>query len=110
MSADYYDRNGNPITIEEWTTLFADKDYRLLKKSKHKEGKKEFILSTVWLGINHSFNDGIETFETMAFELKPPSWNSVIGEVNFDDLACRRYGTESDAISDHKSTIVTGEK
>ena len=52
----YFDKLGNPITRELWSTLFKD----ILE-----DGTK---ISTVWLGLNHQFGNGPPLiFETMVF-------------------------------------------
>lgn len=54
-----------------------------------------YYISTVDLGIDHSFGIGKPLYyETMIF--KEGSWN---------DLYCKRYSTEKEAIKGHKKAI-----
>lgn len=63
---EYYDKYSVPITEDEWSRLFADKDYRRVGWW-HGEGG--IVVSTVWLGLNHNFlpNSLPAIFETMVF-------------------------------------------
>jgi hypothetical protein len=62
---EYYDREGKEITQKEWAVLHADFDYKVVVK----EEIRGCQVSTVWLGIDHSFadNDPPVIFETMVF-------------------------------------------
>ena len=61
----YYDMDGNLITREEWAALMEDPDYRFLARTEVGEN----VVSTVWLGLDHSFGEGLMPliFETMVF-------------------------------------------
>ncbi len=85
----YYDKEGNPITdVLEWAKLLENKEYKIIKQ--------EILwwrgwLSTVWLGMDHSWGQG-----------KPLIFESVLfffcgGSV----LDCRRYSTLEEAIQGH---------
>jgi hypothetical protein len=59
----YYDRQGKPITTEEWVRLFGDMDYRRVA---YTELPGNRFVSTIWLGINHQFGEGRPlVFESM---------------------------------------------
>jgi hypothetical protein len=61
---DLYDREGKPIDYETWGRLFEDRDYQVLKQTQ----VGPHLVSTVWLGIDHSFGKGPPLiFETMIF-------------------------------------------
>ncbi len=61
---DYYDRDGQTITMGEWARLFEDKSYQRVDRTKI--GDVE--VSTVWLGLNHGPVDGPPLiYETMIF-------------------------------------------
>ena len=64
----YYDRQGNPMTMERWAAAFEDdKIQRLLHEYVDPVG--DVRVSTVWLGLDHRFVDEGEPliFETMVF-------------------------------------------
>jgi hypothetical protein len=65
----YYDRGGQPISLDEWSKLMEDPEYRRI-------GLDEigpYRVSTVWLGLNHSWSSIVGgpdipiIFETMVF-------------------------------------------
>jgi hypothetical protein len=64
----FFDRNGNPISNEEWGRLFQDPKYKIIKQEDLPDEKGR--VSTVWLGINHGGfgpHEKREIFETMIF-------------------------------------------
>ena len=58
-----------------------------------------YLVSTVDLGINHSFDDIPLYYETMIFKIKD-------GEVDFTDVYCERYTTEEEAREGHQRAII----
>ena len=88
----YYDRQGNPITAEQWGKLIGEGN-RVARGEVTFRGVRVEV-STVWLGLNHQFGDGPpQIFETMIF-----------GKVPFDqDLV--RYSTEQQALDGHRRTM-----
>jgi len=61
----YYDKQGNPISMEEWAALFEDFESRVIGKSETAAGCQ---VSTVWLGMNHNYGEGPPLiFETLAY-------------------------------------------
>lgn len=95
---EYYDRKGMPLDdLMEWARLFEDKDYQIIKQTRHKEKGREFWLSTVWLGLDHNFGFGPPLiFETMSLEYKP-KWNEVIASETEWEWQ-ERYSTEEEAL------------
>ncbi|MGD9730140.1 MAG: hypothetical protein AB7L09_02965 [Nitrospira sp.] len=90
----YYDRAGNPISIQTLEHLFREADYRIVKQSRDL-GK---LVSTVWLGIDHASYGPPMIFETMVFRTDPSS-----GEVeDATELACARYSTLVEALAGHE--------
>lgn len=100
----YYDRQGNKISREEFFNLFErGEPYKrvglwgqcsgdLTRSDDLHPG--ELFVSTVWLGIDHSFGRGTpEIFETMVF-------SGAYGE-----NPCIRYATEKAAIAGHNVTV-----
>ena len=82
----YYDRRGNPITVEQWANSLAD---NTVAKTTIGVSGSTVDVSTVWLGLDHSFGDGPPLiFETMVFG----------GNL---DQEQERYSTESEALVGH---------
>lgn len=95
---DYYDRQGNPISMEEWSKKLNDRTYQRVAETTLSDGK---WVSTVWLGLNHSFGDGLPLFfETMVFPSKD----------NFNELDCQRYSSEEEALKGHKEMVEKWQK
>ena len=57
-----------------------------------------YLVSTVDLGINHSFDEIPLYYETMIFPITD-------GEVNYFDVYCDRYTTEEEAKEGHQKAI-----
>lgn len=91
---DYYDRNGQPITFEQWSALRADLDAFGYRRVGLTEVSRNVEVSTVWLGINHNWSDDGPPliFETMIFggPLDQEQW---------------RYATEADAERGHEDAV-----
>lgn len=89
----YYDRQGKPITMEEWAGLFGRLPYKIVRQELLRNG---FMVSTVWLGLDHRWlPDGPPLiFETMVFP--PGGWG---------ELATERYSTEQEAIAGHSALV-----
>ena len=88
----YYDRQGNPITPEEYYDLQRDPEYRTLRVEELENGLE---ISTIWLGSNHNYSRTGPPFifETMIFG----------GKHNLNmPLECRRYATEEEAFEGHE--------
>jgi hypothetical protein len=86
-----YDRQGNPIAdLLEWGRLHEDNAYKRVDATQI--GK--FWVSTVWLGLDHSFGGGPPLiFETMVFE------------DGGSDIYCDRYSTEQEAQEGHDEVV-----
>jgi hypothetical protein len=94
----YFDKLGNPLTLEEFVLLFEDRDYCIIKQTRHKEKGKEFWLSTVWVGINHQFGNGPPLiFETMALRYKPKFTDVIASDEDWEWQ--ERYTTEDEALA-----------
>jgi len=62
----WYNKQGKPIDSNTANELLGDHNYVVVKKTKVKKNE----ISTVWLGLDHSFNnnDGLPLiFETIVF-------------------------------------------
>lgn len=91
----YYDRTGQPITLETWSALVSDRSYQQLAQTQLDE---RILVSTVWLGIDHAWwPDSLPLiFETMVFYGVDPYRRG--GE-------CERYHTEAEAIAGHARMV-----
>lgn len=92
-----YNRDGDPITQDEWARLHSDHEYKRVAE----DTVGEWWVSTVWLGIDHGYGDIPVIFETMVF---PMSENASTADFSTDQH-CERYTTEADAIRGHAETV-----
>jgi hypothetical protein len=82
---EFYDRSGKPMTRDEWARAFEDSVGRIVAKSR----LGDVEVSTVWLGLDHSFGAGPPLiFETMIFG-------------GARDQEQYRYATEDEALAGH---------
>jgi hypothetical protein len=97
----YYDRDGNPISHDEWIRLWSNNAYKIIRR----DTVGGYDVSTVWLGLDHGFGRGRPLiFETMVFEAEPtwhPASASFPGYWGRRDYDQRRYSTEADALAGH---------
>ena len=92
----YYDRQGNPITLQIWAQMLEGRDHQRVAETTLPDGS---WVSTVWLGLDHSFGDGPPLlFETMVF----PSRDS---QDKPDQQDMDRYTTEAEAIAGHDAMV-----
>lgn len=91
--ADTYDRDGNPISMDQWSRLHVAFDYRVVAKTQ----VGAYEVSTVWVGFDHGWGDGPPLiFETMVFAEEAGPY----------DLMCWRYSTEAQARQGHEETVL----
>ena len=84
-----YDRQGNPISYDRWGELHNDMEYKRIALDPLMFRDEPVTVSTVWLGLDHSFGAGPPIiFETMVFG----------GPYNQE---CWRYSTEQQAREGH---------
>ena len=87
--SDFYDRQGNPMTLNEWGRKHQDKDYKILGSTM----VGDELVSTVWLGMDHGWGEGAPViFETMIFHGPHDQWQD-------------RYTTEEAALAGHKRVV-----
>lgn len=95
---NYYDINGQKITRDEWLIHFINDSYKIIANDQI--GK--FRISTVWLGMDHSFGfEGpLQIFETMVFDTtnKADTWQNIDME---------RYSTLEQAKAGHRIMVET---
>lgn len=89
MFLGYYDKDGHPITMEEMAALHNDMSYKRVWETTLPDGR---WISTVWLGLDHSFGDTSPLiFETMVFRSK----------TDMAELSQQRYSTRLEALVGH---------
>ena len=88
----YYDKQGKQISINEWENLIIDPNYKIIKQNV----VDGFLVSTVWLGIDHAFFPG--TLKPIIFE------TMIFGDKN-EELDVKRASTIEEALEDHKSML-----
>lgn len=90
--SEFYNRDGQPIDINEWARLRETGQGRVAHNRIWWRNRR---VSTVWLGMNHGwFGEDIQIFETMVFKGK-----------SYEDVYCKRYATEAEAIAGHKAVL-----
>lgn len=89
----YYDRDGQPITSQQWGELFENYEYKNIQQT-YINGHR---ISTVWLGMNHNFfGEGSPLiFESMVF----------VDDDSYADLDMVRYATETEAKAGHQVLV-----
>lgn len=87
------------MTVLEWAKRFeSEPDAKRMAETTLPDGK---WVSTVWLGIDHSFGSGPPLiFETMVFN----SDGKKDGRLG-SELDCERYSTEAEAIAGHAAMV-----
>jgi hypothetical protein len=85
----YYNRAGEPVSLEEWAHLFEDVSYRRVAETTI----GDVWVSTVFLGFDHQMFDGPPLiFETMIFG-------------GNHDGEQWRYSTEAEALANHRFIV-----
>lgn len=83
------DEDGEPQSVQDvhvWARWFNTANRRVAETT---IGRR--LVSTVFLGIDHSFGEGPPLlFETMVF-----------GAPSYNDQVCERYSTKADALAGH---------
>ena len=89
----YYNRQGNPITMDEWAEMqIANRGVNLVERTEYDFTAREYevSVSTVHLGLDHNWGHGpLAIFEPMVFG----------GPL---DERCVRYASEDEAVAGHK--------
>lgn len=100
----YFDRQGRPIGMGDWSMLFHDLEYRVVGSTMVHGAR----VSTVWLGLDHGFlRDRPVIFETMAFD-ETETRRSELLRSGFHpswDAFSRRYCTEAEAVWGHGQVV-----
>lgn len=92
MRTEFYDKNGRRISIRTWSKLIGNLEYKRVDLTILPGG---YRVSTVWLGMDHSFIYSRPlVFETMVFP--KDSWMG---------LETDRYETLEEAKKGHKDMV-----
>ena len=95
----YYGRDGERISMRQWCSAFERKDKQRVAETT----VGDYWVSTVWLGMDHSFGEGPPLiFETMIFNHSDVSKTD---DEDFLDLWCERYPTEAAALAGHERAV-----
>lgn len=101
--SEYYDRQGQPLTMDQWAKLHSDRSYTVLQQNELPPGWRTppIYISTIWLGLDHSFGFGGPPliFETGVFVSE--GGGTGIGE----ELEMYRYSTEEEALAGHQRAL-----
>lgn len=86
-----------PVSMEEWSAQMNNPDSKRVAET----NLGIYWISTVFLGMDHSFGGTGDPvlFETMVFK------RGMDREINFNDIECRRYCTEEEAIKGHADMV-----
>ena len=100
----YCDKNGNYRRCQSENEI-KDQNWKKdapNQKSELSYGGRSFVVSTVFLGIDHNFEitDGSDPilFETMIFD-------QTDAKTKFRDLVCKRYRTWYEAMVGHREAV-----
>ena len=89
----YYDKDGSPLEMMDWAIKFDQPEYKRIAETSLPDGK---WISTVWLGLDHSFGGGPALiFQTMVFSSKD----------SFTELDTIRYSRLEEAKEGHKEAV-----
>ena len=91
----YFNRRGEPISLEEWARTHSDSRYRNVAQHQIRGWK----VSTVWLGLDHAWHGPPQIFETMIFS--PRGWDDEAELNNYQE----RHATEAEAEARHYEII-----
>src|SRR5437868_3160304 len=81
------------MDLEAWARGFKDPDQRIIEQTELPDGR---LVSTVWLGLDHSFGGGPPMiFETMVFPKRG----------DYSELDCERWATEEEARAGHRRLV-----
>jgi len=118
MSADWYDKQGKPISDYNLIELkLRDPNYKVVGDDYLGNDLQRYRVSTVWLGLDHNYSGGDPIiFETMVFEDKLvhakvpaiPKYGLEGLEYKFHpsmDNFTRRYHTLAEAEAGHKEVV-----
>ena len=94
----YDDRQGKPMTMQQWAQRFEDEDYRLIARDvigpdEPLDPAPLITVSTFWFGLNHDWRSD----EPLIYE------TIIIGGEH--DATGMRYATEKQAREGHRGSV-----
>ena len=94
LNKNYFDRDGNPLTQEEFEQKHSDIEYQRVGVFETLANGEKISVATIWVGMNLSFvpNEDPVIFETMVFGGR-------------NNGLCRRYSTELEALMGHNEIV-----
>ncbi len=96
----YFNRDGQEISLDQWTELIEDDGYRVVAQHylKRRSDSQVGMLSTVWLGLNHTPHRKEKSiFETMLFPK--------VNDSETHPAYHARYATQQQAVSGHMKSL-----
>lgn len=111
--ARYFNRQGEPIPLEEWAKLSEDRKYKIVEQTT----VGVYWISTVWLGLDHGWGMTGRSakpviFESMVFEQyrdNPEAQGLVkLMDANYspwNEKEMDRYETEDEARAGHARLV-----
>lgn len=87
---EFTDRDGKPMSLDEWSLQFADEEYRRVDETWIDGPYYTYHVSTVWLGIEG------QIFETMVFsrgQADPAKMNNYQIRCSYLEEAERQHGS-----------------
>ena len=97
-TATYFDRQGKPLELMEWSRLCDDDNYKIVKQ----EWVGDYFVSTVWIGLNMNIWKGHKLiFETMIFPKDKIDLLKDDPLFEYQD----RYATEEQALIGHEEAV-----
>lgn len=109
LMREFYDIDGKPFeSTEDWARAFEDTEKRILGRDTVNLPlrKREVLVSTVWLGIDHSWGNGPPLiFETMVFGYPEPLLPRISARIRRKRYYAPewqwRYSTKEEALEGH---------
>jgi len=87
--SEYYDRQGNPISMNQWSAMFKDWDAKNVAQTDVGVSGGTVHVSTIWLGLDHNWGGG------------PPLIFETLVQGGSLDQEMDRYTTEAEALAGH---------
>ena len=100
----FFNKSGEPISMMAWAQLLNDRDYATVA---YDEVGISVKVSTVWLGLDHSFFEGPPIiFETMVFTFRDEPYTMPSGhEYWWEGVEQYRYSTLAEAEVGHAKIL-----
>lgn len=95
---EFTDRQGRPLTIEQWSRMFADRAYKRVASTT----VRRLWVSTVWMGMDHGYGNKPLYFETMVF---PAPGSKRYRNRPWMEEYVERYTTELEARRGHQRIV-----